>query len=175
MEKFRRGKRSGSEAGHKCSTAAFRCRSGLMARGGLPGLCRDPTLRAEMRRDQPFAYQKLETRGQSQGNSPIGAAYQNNHSHLSLRRKNGMVKSLPARGLASAARPLPFKGQGHCRYIKESPVQGWCLVPPYGIGGKPNAREAGGCFPRAKYPPVSLREPSPLFPQGGPNGALPLT
>jgi hypothetical protein len=40
------------------------------------------------------------------------------------------------------------------------------LRPPYGIGGKPNVREAGGCFTWATAPPVSLREPSPLFHRG---------
>jgi hypothetical protein len=52
-------------------------------------------------------------------------------------------------------------------------MQGVLALSPYEIGGKPNAREAGGCFARAKYPPVSLREPSPLFPQGGQSNTSP--
>jgi len=40
------------------------------------------------------------------------------------------------------------------------------FCPPYEKGGTPNVREAGGCFARARYPPVSLREPSPLLHRG---------
>jgi hypothetical protein len=47
------------------------------------------------------------------------------------------------------------------------------FFPPYEVGGKPNVREAGGCFGRSKDPPVSLRELSPLFHKGDTPGFNP--
>jgi hypothetical protein len=58
---------------------------------------------------------------------------------------------------------LPFKGRVRVTAIKFS-CQGY--IPPMPIGGKLNVVKQGGISARKKHPPVSLREPSPLFHRG---------